>query len=176
MSKDAAATAPAGGADAVPGKKKKGKLIVMILGATLAVAGAGGGYLYSIKAKKSGDHAEAPKKVPQKPRVFASLEPFTVNLRATGAEHFLQLGIVFEVSGNEVSEAIKANTPLIRGKVLLLLSGKTAEELGTPEGKVKLATELVAVARYSLQGAPGLGETPIEKAVTDVHFSSMIIQ
>lgn len=174
MSKEAA-IAPA--APAAPaGKKKKGKIIVLALGICLAITGAGGGYWYSQRHRAAANGAEQPKKVAHKPRVFATLEPFTVNLRATASEHFMQVGIVFEVSSNEISEAIKANMPLIRGKVLLLLSGKTAEELGTPEGKGKLAAELVAVARYALQGAAGIGDAPLEQAVTDVHFSSMIIQ
>lgn len=174
MSKEAAIE-PAAAASA-PVKKKKGKIIILALGVCLAIGGAGGGYWYSVRHRAAANAVHVPKKVAHKPRVFATLEPFTVNLRATASEHFLQVGIVFEVSGNDIAEAIKTNMPLIRGKVLLLLSGKTAEDLGTPEGKGKLAAELVAVARYALQGAAGIGETPLEQAVTDAHFSSLIIQ
>ena len=169
MSKEAAtAAAPAG--------KKKGMMIMMMAGLVLVAGGGGGGFWYLQRAKAAAHASDAPKKVETKARVFAAMEPFTVNLRTTGTEHFLQLGVVFEVSGNEVSEAIKANMPLLRGKVLLLLSGKTSEDLAGPEGKMRLAAELVAVARYALQGAPGLGETPPDKAIADAHFSSLIIQ
>lgn len=169
MSKDAAvAAAPAG--------KKKRMLVMMMAGSVLVAGGGGGGFWYLQRTKAAAHGSDAPKKVQAKARVFATMEPFTVNLRASGSEHFLQLGVVFEVAGNEISEAIKANMPLLRGKVLLLLSGKTAEDLAGPEGKIRLAAELVAVARYALQGAPGLGETPADKAVTDAHFSSLIIQ
>ena len=160
------------------GRKKKGKLVIILATVVgLAAAGAGGGFWY-LQRSKAANAADAPKKAERRPaRVFATLEPFTVNLRASGgSEHFLQLGVIFEVSGSEVSEAIKANMPLLRGKVLLLLSGKTSEELAGSEGKIRLAAELVAVARYALQGAPALGDTPIEKAIADAHFSSMIIQ
>ena len=173
MSKEAA-IAPA--ATAAASGKKKGKLIALIVGVAMAAAGAGGGYWYSARHRPAAQAGGAPVHATQKQRIFATLEPFTVNLRASSAEHFLQVGIVFEVSSSEISEAIKVNTPLIRGKILLLLSGKTAEDLGTPEGKIQLAAEVVAVARYALQGAPGVGDTPLERAVTDVHFSSMIIQ
>lgn len=169
MSKDApAAASPAG--------KKKRMLIMMMAGLVLAAAGGGGGFWYLQRSKAAAHAPDTPRKVATQARVFATLDPFTVNLRATGAEHFLQIGVVFEVSGTEVSEAIKANMPLLRGKVLLLLSGKSADDLAGAEGKMRLAAELVAVARYALQGAPGLGETALEKAVTDAHFSSLIIQ
>ena len=161
MSKEAAtAAAPAG--------KKKGMMIMMMAGLVLVAGGGGGGFWYLQRAKAAAHASDAPKKVETKARVFAAMEPFTVNLRTTGTEHFLQLGVV--------SEAIKANMPLLRGKVLLLLSGKTSEDLAGPEGKMRLAAELVAVARYALQGAPGLGETPPDKAIADAHFSSLIIQ
>ena len=169
MSKEAAATA-------APAGKKKGMLVMLMAGVVLVAGGGGGGLWYLQRAKAAAHAPNAPKKVEIKARVFATMEPFTVNLRATGAEQFLQLGVVFEVAGNEVSEAIKANMPLLRGKVLLLLSGKTAEDLAGSEGKMRLAAELVAVARYALQGAPGLGNTPPDKTVTDAHFSSLIIQ
>ena len=169
MSRDAAAAA-------APASKKKGMLVMMMAGLVLAAGGGGGGFWYLQRGKAAAHAPDAPKKLEVKARVFAPMEPFTVNLRTTGVEHFLQLGVVFEVSGSEVSEAIKANMPLLRGKVLLLLSGKTAEDLSGSEGKMRLAAELVAVARYALQGAPGLGDTPTEKAVTDAHFSSLIIQ
>lgn len=170
MSKEAALAAPA------PLSVKKSKWLALTAGALLCVTAAGGSYIYWSRQRAAVPPAGAEKKIENKARLFATLDPFTVNLRASGSERFLQTGIVFEVSGTEVSEAIKANMPLIRGKALLLLSSKTAEDLATLEGKVKLAAELVAVARYALQGTSALGSTPPDKAITDAHFSSMIIQ
>ena len=170
MPKEAALAAPA------PLPVKKRKWLALTAGVLLCVTAAGGGYVYWSRQRAAAPAGGAEVKAARKARMFATLDPFTVNLRGTGSEHFLQTSIVFEVSGTEVSEAIKANMPLIRGKALLLLSSKTAEDLATTEGKVKLAAELVAVARYAVQGTPALGSTPPEKAITDAHFSSMIIQ
>lgn len=161
---------------AAPGGKKKRMLVMMMAGLVLAAGGGGGGFWYWQRAKTAPHAPAAPKNLEIKARFFAPMEPFTVNLRTTGVERFLQIGVVFEVSGSEVSEAVTANMPLLRGKVLLLLSDKTAEDLAGAEGKMRLAAELVAVARYALQAAPGLGKTLPEKAVTDAHFSSLIIQ
>ena len=178
MSKDAALPAP-------PAAGKKGKLILIVVVLLVVLLGAAGGYIMMARSKHAGADKEEPKKVEKKARVFAPLEPFTVNLRAVTHEQFLQIGLVFEVNGNEVADAIKAATPLIRGKVLLILTSKSGEELATSEGKARLAAELLGTVRNVVGGpaqaanakADGQGEQPVaDRGITDVHFSSFIIQ
>jgi flagellar basal body-associated protein FliL len=60
--------------------------------------------------------------------------------------------------------------PVLRSRILLLLSGKLPSELVTPEGKQKLVTELIAVARESV---PGL--TP-EHGIDTAHLGAFVVQ
>jgi len=115
------------------------------------------------KAKEKEDK-EKDKKV-----VFVPLEPFTVNLQGEG-DHYLQITIVLEVAEESVTDAIKLKMPLIRNRLLLLLSSKSPPDLNTLEGKQKLANEILAEVRQPLPGKTD------DRGVKSVLFNSLIIQ
>src|SRR5215470_19023277 len=120
--------APAAPPAAAPAPKKKSKLIPLIAVAAILLVGGGGGawwFLHQSKAEAATEDGE--KKVGDKKKpapVFVTLEPFTVNLQDEDGGRYLQVGIVLEVGGNAVSEAIKEHMPVIRNGILLLLSSK----------------------------------------------------
>jgi len=123
------------------GGKKKGLLIIAIVGLVVLLAG-GGGAAWFFMSKGKDDHAaEAEKPKPKSPPVFVTLEPFVVNL-AGEVQHYLQVGIDLKVAEAGVGDQIKVHLPEIRNGVLLLLSSKSVEELGTLEGKNRLRTEI----------------------------------
>src|SRR5271165_3542224 len=72
-------------------------------------------------AKKGGDgigysghkHQKGEKVV-----VIVALDPFTVNLADREREHYLQIGLTYEVTGDDVAEEVKVQMPLIRSKIL----------------------------------------------------------
>lgn len=156
-------------ADAAPAKPAgKGRLIIIIVAALVLVAGGGGGAWYFLRGKS---HAEEPVAKKTSAPVFVNLETFTVNL--ADRERYLQLGVTYEVEGNEVTDAMKVHMPILRSRILLLLAAKTADSLGSSEGKNTLAEELVEEARKVL---PGKGEKDTEKGINAVHFSAFVIQ
>lgn len=173
---DVSAAAPAVAPDAAADtaaetapKKKRGKKFLIISLALTLLAGAGGaGAWYFLRPKH--DAKEAKKEAPKHPPVFVNLEPFTVNLQDDEEEHYLQTEIVFEVSGNDVVDPIKAQMPILRSNILLLLSSKSSHEIVSVEGKRKLAQEIIADARKHLPRAePG-------KGIENLHFASFVIQ
>lgn len=182
MSAAAAATA------APDAPKKKGKLPIIIAAALIGAGAAGGGAWFYMKNQ----HADAPVEEVKKkgPPVFVNLEPFTVNLADRG--HFAQAGLVFEVEDAHVTAAMTEQMPIIRSRILMLLSSKTADELTTPEGKTKLFEELLTEARAPLHGeekkakhakeskdekdAKDAHEEVDTKGVVAVHISSLVIQ
>lgn len=145
--------------------KKKGKLMI-ILAAVLALASGGGGaaWYFGMRAKPAEKAEEAPKKIVP---VFLNLDPFVVNL--SGSENYLQVGVVLALESNDVAEAIKAQLPAVRSRVLLRLSAKTVADLSSLEGKQKLTDEILGDARQSLDEAQ-------RKKVVTMHFSSFVIQ
>lgn len=161
MSKTATATA-----DADAGSKKKSKLLLAIVaGVVLLAAGIGAGAWYTMRSMPVDPAAQ-----PKKPPAFVTLEPFVVNLRGVDSDHYLQLGVVLEVTEAEVVDAVKQQMPRIRNGILLLLSSKTVPELSTVEGKQALMEQIVAEARK-----PMTLEEP-SKGIASVYFSAFVIQ
>lgn len=163
---NAAAAAPATEGTAKPKSKK---MLIIIAVAVLLAGGGVGAYFMTQKSKPADSKAAAEKPSP-KPMIYLPMDTFTINLRDTDQERFLQVTINLELADNLVLEALKQQMPSLRNRVLLLLSSKTAEDLQPREGKEKLAGEIADELRKSLEGT-----TPT-KGVEQVLFSHLVIQ
>lgn len=152
-------------AEAAPPKSKK-KLFI-IIGALVAVLAGGGAGAWFFMGK-GGDDAKHVKEEPAKPPVYLPLETFTVNL--TDSEQFLQIDLTLQLDDPEQVEAIKLHMPRVRSRMLTLLASQQAENLLAPEGKQKLAKEIVAQLNqpFDPKGKP--------QKVLDVLFTSFVIQ
>jgi len=171
------AAAPEPAAEAAPPKKSKKKLIIILSVVLLLLAGGGGAAWFFLgeDPPAEGEGAEKVKKPVNpkdiKPPVFLVMEPFTVNLQPDGAgEQFLQVAFSMQVTDQQGVDQIKLYLPQIRSRLLLLLSGKKASQISTPEGKKKLAQEIIDTAKQP----PVSGLPPF--SITDVFFTSFVIQ
>ena len=165
MAKTATLAAPAVVVAAPAAKKSKLLLIVIAL---LVLAGAGGGAAWWFLGR-SHEHADA-KPAAVKPPVFHTLEPFTVNLAEENGDHYLQVAVVYELSDDKAVDKVKTYLPVIRNRILLLLSAKRPSELAGAEGKQKLVSELVAAARESIPGDTA------QRGVTGAYLGAFVIQ
>jgi flagellar protein FliL len=114
------------------------------------------------------------------------LDAMVVNLADPGGERVAQIGITLVVADAHASDTVKAYLPTIRSGVLLLISQRTAEELLKPEGKEKLAKDVLREASIPFGGGEDDEEAPAsskkkKKAHADypvdaVLFSSFIVQ
>lgn len=175
---------------------KKSKLpVILIAVAALAGGGAAGGAVFFMKKGPVDPavQAEALRKAALKSRVFVPLEPFTVNLADTRESRLAQIGIVLEVPSNETAEEIKTVMPIVRSRILTLVSSKQARELLSTEGKEQLTLQIAdatailigheppskaskpgdgnghAVAAAGGHGAPA-------RPIVEVNLSSLVVQ
>jgi len=174
----APAPADAAAAAAAAAPKKKNKKLLIIIAAVVVLLAACGGAAFFLMKKNDPEAAgkDKPPVARKGPSVYTPLEPFTVNLADPSLDHYLQIGLTYELYGADVEAELKAQMPLLRSRVLLLLTSKTSQELATPEGKGKLAGELVTLARAALASSKSPGTQNSERGVADIHFSSFIIQ
>ena len=180
-----------------PVKSKKLLIIVGALVLVLAIAGGGAFYLISKqRAAADEENGEAPTKaaathaVPSAPPAYLPLDNMVVNLADPGGERVAQVGITLEVLDAHASDAVKVYLPTIRSGILMLISQATAEELLKPEGKKKLAKDILRVALApfgggnddheeednSANGKKKKKTTHADYPVKGVLFSSFIIQ
>lgn len=146
-------------------KPKRKKLWLILLG-TLGLAGAGGAGAWYFTFQQEASAAQASK---PKPAVFIALEPFTVNLQPGGDAQYLQTTVVLRTTEPDTEAAIKTHMPVVRDRILRVLSSQRGEALFSTEGKEKLASEIAAAVT-----APFDGERP--QAVDAVLFTSFVIQ
>jgi len=145
---------------------KSSMMLVVVGMLSLAAGGAGAGWFYFKGMHANAGTVDTPKRAA--PPAFVTMESFTVNL--ADREHFLQIGFSYEVTGSDTTDAMKIHMPILRSKILLLLASKSSQDLGSVDGKNRLAEELVARARETLP------LTAPDKGVSGVHFSAFVIQ
>ena len=103
-------------------------------------AGAGG----SGAAGSAGDgRIERQGDLPRSSGQVLPLPPITVNISDPSGRRYLKLGMEVEVNA-DVAAALQANNPRIRDAIIMLLAGKTFNDISTPDGKVLLKAEVAA--------------------------------
>ncbi len=150
-----------------PAVKSK-KPLFLILGIAVLVLGGGGAGAWYFTQPKSA-HSQT-KSEPPKPPVFINMDSFTVNLQSEDSDKFLQTAFTLQVKDDAQVEVIKVHLPQVRSRLLLLLSSQKAADILTPEGKNKLAQEIIAQVNkpFEPKGTP--------QNVTGVFFTSFVIQ
>lgn len=163
------------------------KIVLLTLSVVLLCAASAGGAWYFMnrshdtKTKVSEEEPEATAAEPEEAKeeaegdeekpvepVFVTLEPFTVNLLPEG--QFLQTTLVLQVKDEKAGEVLKVYMPQIRSRLLLMLSGKTAEALSSPQGKNELIKEVKQLVSQPFKP----GQKPV--IVDDVLLTAFIIQ
>jgi flagellar FliL protein len=115
--------------------------------ATLLAAGGAGAWWFL--SQSQGDDEEA-EEIASRPSIFLPLDQFTVNLQPEEGQQFLQTALTLKLSEQEIADAIKAQMPEVRSRLLFLLSSKKPSQLSSLEGKNKLAEEILREVEAAL--------------------------
>lgn len=152
-------------------RKSRSLLLVGLLIVLLAIASSIAVYFF-LDARDGNESTDVVEEQPAEPPVpiFVTIQPFTVNLQSDYGDRLLYVGLSLRVNDDETSAFLTQHMPEVRSRLLMLLSGKSAEELIKPEGKIKLKQQIL-----------GLFDEPITTpqptlAISDVLFSDFIVQ
>ena len=185
-----------------PAKSKK--LLIIIVAAVLVLAAGGGGAFFyiskqraAVAAAEDGEEAgpanAAAHSGPKVPPAYLPLDSMVVNLADPGGDRVAQVGITLEVIDVRAVDTVKLFLPTIRSGVLMLISQRTAEQLLSQEGKLKLAKDILRETakpfgggedeeEHAEEAAPKKKKKASAKAahaefpVVGVLFSSFIVQ
>ncbi len=94
------------------------------------------------------------------------LDPFTVNLKSSGATRYLKCTINLEIDAPETQPELDKLKPAIRDIIIRILSSKTVPEISTAKGKDKLKEEI----RKNVNNILSTGE------IRNVYFTAFVIQ
>jgi len=168
-----------------PQPKKKNKMLPVII--ALALAGAGGGYFMMKKApagaedqaeeKSEGKHGKKSEEKSAHGKKgkegkegeggeLIALDPFIINLADSDANRYLKITFAVEVEGVEGKEGIKKKGPILRDRVIMLVSTLFYQDVRTVEGKNMLKEQIVAKLREEIG----------EKSVGNIYFVELVVQ
>ncbi|HDZ47895.1 hypothetical protein LCGC14_0150760 [marine sediment metagenome] len=156
---------------ATSGGSKK-LLWVMIILVLLSSAGAAAA-IYMVIDQRGGDTVEGATQqmAERQSPIFMRIEPFTVNLADDRyGSRLLYTGVTLRV-GNDLSQQIlEEHMPQVRSRLLMLLSGKQASDLTSPEGKEELAQAIINRLNVPLTE----NQPPLD--LREVLFTEFIVQ
>ena len=126
--------------------------------------------LPSQDAKK--EATESQTKHAKGPPIYVALDPpFVVNFEAEQLVRFLQVTVQVMSRDAVTVDLIKANDPVVRNDLLLLLGNQDYATISSREGKEKLRLASLDTVRKVVTGAGGRAEL-----VEAVYFTSFVMQ
>ncbi len=156
-------------------------ILVILIGAVVTILMMGGDSKSEEKASKASKATEKTEKVAgeKKPTpgaessrtldkigILLPLDTFTVNLMSESGSRYLKATISLELSGKELTEELEAKKPVIRDKILRLLSSKSIEEVSTLKGKDQLSEQIMQQLNPMLK----------DGSINGVYFTDFVIQ
>lgn len=106
------------------------------------------------------------------PALYQSLlPPLVINIKdAGGSPHFMQMSMEAMARDQNVVNAIREHTPVIRNNLILLYGSATYESVTTREGKEELLQEGLSEIQSILE--PHIGNSEVEA----LYFTALVVQ
>ncbi len=150
------------------------KIIIFAVAGIVLVGGGVGGALFFLKSPEEpmeGEMAEEDMVEEVKEAIYENIHPaFTVNFNEDSKKNFMQVYMVAKFYDMEARDKFKMHIPVVRNNLLLLMSGKTSDELATVDAKEKLRKDSLMTAQSVMQEIYG------ENLVEDIYFTKLVMQ
>jgi flagellar FliL protein len=163
----------ADGTETATAQKRPLRKVILIAGVALLLGGGGlAGWKFFLSDQRGGrnDTAVAEAKTADKNsaevRIMYEMKPFIVNLLGDRGKRYLKAKIVAEVGDEAVQEELATRDAEIRDAILLLLAGKSFDDISTPNGKIDLRAELVTRLNSLLE----------KGVVRKLYFTEFVVQ
>lgn len=139
------------------------KPIILIVAAVLLLGGGAGGYYFFVRAKKP---AIAKKVAPPPPPklAYVDVKEMTMRLTDTGSEHYIKLSPVLGVPESK-SDEMGEKLPVVRDRIVTVVTARSSADLSTPAGKDKLKADLMNVLHHDFHDD-----------VVDIYFSDYLVE
>ncbi len=163
--------------EAAPGQEgaappRKGKVGFLLTLAVLLLGGGGAIAYYTLVLNDSKAAEAAVKDTQKAPALFVALDPpFVVNFEAEQLVRFLQVTVQVMSRDPATIDLIKANDPIVRNDLLLLLGNQNYATISSREGKEKLRQQALEAVRKVVSNAGGKAGK-----VEAIYFTSFVMQ
>lgn len=98
--------------------------------------------------------------------ILYPLDTFTVNLKSDAGRRYLKVTMSLELDGSELSLELDAKSPVIRDRVIRILTSKTLEEISSKKGKQKVSTQIMDTLNAMIA----------DGTIKGIYFTEFVIQ
>jgi flagellar FliL protein len=98
--------------------------------------------------------------------ILYPLDTFTVNLKSDAGRRYLKATISLELNGKELSMELDNKSPVIRDRIIRILTSKTLEEISSKKGKQKVSEQIMDTLNAMI----------VDGNVKGIYFTDFVIQ
>lgn len=98
--------------------------------------------------------------------ILYPLDTFTVNLKSDAGRRYLKATISLELNGEELSIELDNKSPVVRDRIIRILTSKTLEEISSKKGKKKVSEQIIDT----------LNSMIVDGHVKGIYFTEFVIQ
>ncbi|MCF6310345.1 MAG: flagellar basal body-associated protein FliL [Sulfurimonas sp.] len=98
--------------------------------------------------------------------ILYPLDTFTVNLKSDAGRRYLKATISLELNGEELSIELDNKSPVVRDRIIRILTSKTLEEISSKKGKKKVSEQIIDTLNAMI----------VDGQVKGIYFTEFVIQ
>jgi len=98
--------------------------------------------------------------------ILYPLDTFTVNLKSDAGRRYLKVTMSLELEGEELSLELDAKSPVLRDRIIRILTSKTLEEISSKKGKQKISTQVMDTLNAMIS----------DGQIKGIYFTEFVIQ
>ena len=98
--------------------------------------------------------------------ILYPLDTFTVNLKSDAGRRYLKVTMSLELEGEELSLELDAKSPVLRDRIIRILTSKTLEEISSKKGKQKVSTQIMDILNSMIS----------DGNIRGIYFTEFVIQ
>jgi flagellar protein FliL len=139
------------------------KKLIIIVAAVVLLGGGGSGYYFFLMPKKPGIKKATPPPPPPK-LAYVEVKEMTLRLADASNEHYIKLSPVIAVPEKK-SEEMTNKLPIVRDRIVTVVTARNSNDLISPAGKDKLKTDLMTALHRDFQDD-----------VVEIYFSDYLVE
>lgn len=98
--------------------------------------------------------------------ILYPLDTFTVNLKSDAGRRYLKVTMSLELEGEELSLELDSKSPVLRDRIIRILTSKTLEEISSKKGKQKVSTQVMDTLNAMIS----------DGTIRGIYFTEFVIQ
>ncbi|MBL0709029.1 MAG: flagellar basal body-associated protein FliL [Sulfurimonas sp.] len=98
--------------------------------------------------------------------ILYPLDTFTVNLKSDSGRRYLKVTMSLELQGEELSLELDSKAPVLRDRIIRILTSKSLEEISSKKGKKKVSDQIMDT----------LNAMMTDGTIEGIYFTEFVIQ